>query len=81
MPDLNSSTEDFDNPQIQREYAGYALHGDVAAMRDLLEKCDNPVALAEAAAQIEEVSRELSLLAARVHAKITRLYFPAPLVA
>lgn len=78
--DSTQNAESFDNPQIQQEYAGYHLHGDVASMRDLLEKCENPVALAEATVQIDEVVDELQMLSALTKARITRLYFPQPLV-
>lgn len=82
MPTTDSTQfeETFDNPKIQQEYAGYHLHGDVASMRDLLEKCENPVALAEATMQLDEVVEELQLLSAHTKARITRLYFPQPLV-
>lgn len=78
MPD--NLTESFENPQVQQEYAGYHLHGDVAAMRDLLDKCENPIALAEALVQIDEVLADLETLRTITRARISRLYFPAPLV-
>ena len=78
MPDNN--TESFDNPQVQQEHASYSLHGDVAHMRDLLEKCDNPIALAEASIQIREVIGDLNSLSNWLDNKIGTLYYPAKLI-
>jgi hypothetical protein len=73
-------TESFDNPQVQQEHATYSLHGDVAHIRDLLAKCENPTALKESSVQIDEVINDLTQVRAWLDHRIADLSFVAPLL-